>query len=720
LRNIKRAPMLKASSLIKLAITAVSESRFNDALRLYTSSIELCEPYEENIKLLACSSVCEIYTVFGDTGSFFAFVKVHRLLPEHISLERLTLHKEAYGRIFKAAGTIYKIGNDLMKAKSYLIKHLSLITDSFDAALDLINVYIDGNEWDAALKKTQETETRLLALESQGIRAKGDTSIIAYKAKICEKYGLICQASENFSEAGKYYFKGLKLISEEERNINEIKLVNIRQKKLIDFSMLQCALTFPLAVMKLQFILENNPDSDIKVKFANDLNFIHALINKVKKGLAETKKIISNQSHLYPKFLNNELRAEVVGVFIMTYVSPELALVDTKLIELVQKIRQSSVCSDMSIIALMMKALHARQKYSAIIALKDLVDLPNNCNMLVVSQALGTAYYQVGNYRQALVYLENLCVMDEDAGLANFIASIYCMLGEFSESRRYYRIALKNSPDKHHLYELQIKIVDLLGFFVFKEESSELKQGKLKNFLKIAKQLFEEFPELYSDNYVRDPSSPYDEAILLLKLVKDICQKSELWDKIKSLRTEAKIEAITPAEEEMCVDAFKIEREALIQKIKEYCYKDKEGSPVFPDPLRRSSKPAKEETKSAFPQPGDEGVFLFKAMPADSGRRTYSWFDVNRLRKVISDDNIERAKRLVINCERLLEDDGKDKPGVKRDNHNLFIRLPEEVRIHGRFIMLGTYNIITYQEGFNSHVAYEKARQAAASHSHQK
>ncbi len=719
MRNQKGTPVSQAYAYAKLASTLVAAEQYAEAIKFYKLSISLCQPTEEKLKLAACAAVCNIYATCSATESFLDFIKEHRLLPEIINIKRLKKFEKAYIDIFKAAGTIYRITGDLKKAKHYLIMHLSLAPDNFDALFELINVYAEETDWPAALQKSKEAEDRLNALESQGVTVVCSSSILIYKVKVCEKYGLIYQGFRDFSMASKYYLRGLKFISEERSQINGMACVNTRKTRLINLNNLHCALGIAFAVMKVQVGMPDDGDpADIKMKFAHDLSFTQELINTVKKSLEENKKTIDAKSPSYDKVLNYELRVQVVEAVIATYTCPDSTSVDVRLTEIAQKLRQSSIGCDLSSIALMMKVLLLRGNYKEIIALKDYTGVSANHNILVVSQALGAAYYNIGNFREALLYFENLMVIDENGDLANFIANLYCMLGEFSESRRYYRIALKYSTDKH-LYELQIKIADLFGFFVFKGESSELKPGKLKNFLKIAKQLFEEFPELYSDNYVRDPSSPYYEAILLLILVKDICKKSELWDKIKSLRTEAEIEAITPADEERCVDAFKIEREALIQKIKEYCYKDREGSPVFPDPLKRSPKPAKEETKSAHPQPGDEGVFLFKAMPADSGKQTYSWFDVNRLRKVISDDNIERAKRLVINCEKLLEDDGKDKPGVKRDNYNFFIKLPDESRIQGMFIMLGSYNIITYDKGFSSHVAYEKARQAGSSNGHQ-
>ena len=208
-----------------------------------------------------------------------------------------------------------------------------------------------------------------------------------------------------------------------------------------------------------------------------------------------------------------------------------------------------------------------------------------------------------------------------------------------------------------------------------------------------------------------DENSPYVEAISLLIVAKFIFQETGLWTKIITIKTEPEIDALTNEDANRYFLALsQSDKAAFIERIRYQCQHDKESSPVFPDPLK-ALKPVNEEVKSALPQLGDEGVILFKAMPADSGKQTYCWFNREKLRKTISERNIEKAVILVTECERLLEDDGQDKPGVKRDKHDFYIKLPEQARIHGKFIMLATYNIIVFDEGFGSHVAYEKARQ---------
>ncbi len=711
MRAIDVIQVSPANALAESASVMIFQQRLDVGLMLYKQAIALCNHNEEDLKLSVCAAVCNIYALYGDAVGFFEFVKDQRLLPKSIKSNRLMKYKESYAKIFKSAGVIYRIDRDLESAKSYLQRSLNLEPGCFDSSIELIVALIESRDWNTALKKIKEVDAALNALAAKGTAFIGTYSVTMYQLRINEKFGLVNQILDNYTEANRCYLIALKHYAKEDKRIRGIANISLRNQTTMSLNNHFSTVSLSLVLMKIQTILRSDIDeNDIKTKYASDFSFMKALIGNVSKALSVTEGLLIAGSPFSIQHSNNRMRQQILEVFITLYTSQDFDAIDSELNYIVLQVKQSKTQYDSSCIAILAKALSLRHNYHAIIDLKDHFVFSNDNNTLVMLKVLGTAYYGTENYEEAKVYFELLLAKNNSAHVAHSLGGICCLLGEFGEARTNYKIALKKEPG-NHLFELMVKVTNIFDYIVLNEDNLEVRLGKLKIVLISAQQLFNEFPEMYSDKITIECSSPYAEVMYLLVVAKFIFIQTKLWDQITSIKTEAEVEAITPEDEARYSSALsQVEKADIRERIKKYCYHDKESSPVFPDPLK-ASIPTKEECKSVLPQPGDEGVFLFKAMPADSGKKTYCYFDKDKLRKTISKENLERAERLVTECERLLVDDGQDKPGVKRDNHNFFVKLPNEARIQGRFIMLGTYNIIIFDEGFGSHVAYEKVRQ---------
>jgi len=717
LRSIDLSRLSLANVLAELASASVSQQKFDEAIGIYKESIRLCKSWELDLKLSVCAAVCAIYSLYGNADDFIAFTKEHRLLK---TTKHIDIYKASYAKIYKAAGVIFRIIRDLDQAKTYLQKCLHLCPECYDASLELVIAFIEGREWEEALKKLKEIEANLSHLVSQGVTYIGTYSVLMYQLRTYEKLGLVYQMLEKFKDAQNYYVHGLSLVKIEEKRINKLMDEEARIQASISLNNIYTTLSLSLVLMKIQTVMNyEGIANEVKIKFASDLHFMKALLLKVKANLSVTKTMIIVGSPFYIQFSNNELRHRILEVFIAVYTQPEASFIDTQLAAIVEKVKQPNTCCDLSCMAILSRVLSLRNKYPDIIALKDRIALSGDANTLIILKSLGLAYYKTESYSAAAFYFEWLIDKCEHINIAHTLGTIYCMLGDFSKARQNFKIALKLS-NGNHLYELFIRITKLFEYVILKDDNFEFRLDKLKLIIKNAQQLYNEFPDLYNDEIVLDYKSPFIEVISLLIVLKFIFQETGLWTQIKMIKTEPEIEALTTDDADRYFLALsQTDKAAFIERIRYQCQYYKENSPVFPDPLK-APKPAKEESKSALPQPGDEGVFLFKAMPADSGKKTYCYFDKDKLRKTISKENLEKAERLVTECERLLVDDGQDKPGVKRDKHNFFIKLSDEARIQGIFIMLDTYNIIIFDEGFGSHVAYEKARQEDTSQCAQK